>query len=150
LGAKPQARSPIGSQSSLRRQQELIKDPGLEIRSLAAAGDGRRLAVAGMRMDKRPGAPLGAGGPGSFVYDVPSHGEVQVWDTVALKCVATIQGQSDEKFTLVALDETGRRIAAVTDGVAYNPGMTGAMQQSAELKPAPARWVYVWELPAEK
>jgi len=150
LGAKPQTRLPNGSVSSLRRQQTLIEDPSLEIRSLAASGDGRRLAVAGMRMDKRPGAFFGAGGPDSFVYDVPSHGEVQVWDAVALTCLATIQGKADEKFSLVALDETGRRITAVTDGVAYNPGMTGAMQQAAELKPGPARRVYVWELPAER
>jgi hypothetical protein len=149
-GAKPPAPLPNGSASALRRQQTLIEGSGLEIRGLAASGDGRRLAVAGMRMDKRPGAPFGAGGPDSFVYDVPSHGEVQVWDAVALTRLATLQGQPDEKFSLVALDETGQRLAAVTDGVAYNSGMTGAQQQAAEMTPPPVRRVYVWELPAEK
>jgi len=140
---------PNGGGSSLRMLQTLTAGPGLEIRSLGASGDGRRLAVAGMRMDKRR-AFFGAGGSDSYVYDVPQHAEVEVWDVVAPQRLATIQGKADEKFSLVALDEAGRRIAAVTDGVDYNPGMTGAMQQGAEMKPASVRHVYVWELPAEK
>jgi hypothetical protein len=135
--------------SPIRRRQVLIGGPDLEIRSLAVSGDDRRLAVAGMRMGKRPGT-FGGAMYGAFVYDAPMYGEVQVWDAVAMKLLATIKGRPDEKFSLVALDETGGRIAAVTYGVEYNSGMFSAMQQAAELRPALARRVYVWEMRAEK
>jgi hypothetical protein len=102
-----------------------------------------------MRMDKRLGT-FGGAMSGAFVYDAPRYGEVQVWDAVAMKLLATIKGRPDEKFSLVALNETGGRIAAVTYGVEYNSGMFSAMQQAAELRPASARRVYVWELPTQK
>lgn len=133
--------------SLLQKQQTLIGNPGFEIRSLAVSGDGRRLAVAGMRMAWRKGvfAPAGDG-----VYDAPLHAELKVWDAVEMKLLVTIQGRSDEKFARVALNETGGRVAAVTTGVTYNSRMSRTEQQGQELAPASPRRVYVWELPSDK
>lgn len=133
--------------SLLQKSQTLIGKPGLEIRSLAVSGDGRRLAVAGMRMAWRQGvfAP-----PGDGLYDVPVNAELQIWDAVEMKLLATIKGRPDEKFAQVALDETGGRVAAVTFGVTYYAKMSFGEQQESERAPASARRVYFWELPSDK
>jgi len=144
LGQMPQDQPQGASVSLLRSWQTLIRGPGLEICSLAVSGDGRRLAVAGMRMGWRRSvfAPVGDG-----VYDVPLYGEVQVWDTVDAKLLRSFQGRPTEKFGNVALDESGQRVAAVTTGVAYHQNMTGTMQQGAERSPAGPLRVSVWDLP---
>jgi hypothetical protein len=124
----------------------MMNPDSLEIRSLAVSGDGRRFAVAGMRMGKRQGVFQPAG---TFVFDVPMHGEVQVWDAVGMKLLATLKGKPSEKFALVSLDGTGQRVAAVTTGVEYNSRMSDAAQQGAEWNPkakASLR-VCVWEVP---
>lgn len=133
--------------SLLQKRQTLIGKPGLEIRSLAVSGDGRRLAVAGMRMAWRQGvfAPAGDG-----VYDVPVNAELQVWDAVEMRLLATIKGRPDEKFAQVALDETGGRVAAVTFGGTYYSKMSFAEQQGSEQAPASTRHAYLWELPSDK
>jgi hypothetical protein len=115
----------------------------LEIRGLAISGNGQRLAVAGMRRAKRKGI---LGGDG--VFDVPRYGEVQVWDAVAMKPLATFVGKPSEKFAEVALDHSGQRVAAVTTGVHYNSSMFEAMQFSEEARPRGPRRVYLWQMPA--
>lgn len=131
--------------TTLLQSPRTMNNDSLEIRSLAVSGDGRRMAVAGMRMGKRPGfwAPKG-----SFVFDVPMHGEVQVWDAVGMKVLSTIKGNPNEKFSQVALDDSGQRVIAVTTGVQYTPRMNNAMQQSEERAPKASPRVHVWELPA--
>jgi WD40 repeat protein len=116
----------------------------LEIRSLAVSGDDMRLAVAGMRMGKRPGvwAPKG-----DMVFDVPMHGEAQVWDAVGMKLLVTIKGMPSEKFSHVALDDSGQCLIVVTTGVEYNPRMSTPMQDSQERAPKKFPRVSVWELP---
>ncbi len=116
----------------------------LQIRDLALSGDGRRLAVAGMRMKSRPGVMAPAG---DVVYDVPLHGEVQVWDVATAKVLTTLQGRPTEKFVKVAVDHTGSRVAAVHNGVSIKPNWTSAMQQSLSRTPTEPLRVTVWELP---
>ena len=128
------------STTLIPRQSGTAKE-GSDIRGLAVSGDGRRLVSAGMRMGTQPG-PFSGG----TVCDVPMHGEVQVWDSASLKLVATLKGLATEKFSTVALDNTGQRVAAVTTGVAYNPRMGRAMQYSAEYAPQGPRRVYLWDL----
>jgi len=144
LGQMPQDQPQGGRVSSLRSWQTLFGGPGLEICSLAVSGDGRRLAVAGMRMGWRRGvfAPAGDG-----VYDVPMYGEVQVWDAAGAKLLATFKGKSHEKFGNVALDKSGQLVAAVTTGVKYDKNMTGTMQQGMELRPTGLLRVSVWNVP---
>ncbi len=132
--------------SLLQKRQTLIEKSGLEIRSMAVSGDGRRLAVAGMRMAWRPGVFVPAG---DGVFDSPVNAELQIWDAVEMKLQATIKGRPDEKFAQVALSQTGGRVAVVTTGATYDSKMTGAQQQGLELSPPPSRRVYVWELPAD-
>jgi WD40 repeat protein len=116
----------------------------LEIRALAVSADGQRLALAGMRMASRPSAgDPGAGG----VFDVPQHGEIQVWNVVPLRLFTTIQGKADEKFGSVALEAAGKRVAAVTTGVRYTAKMTNSAQQSAELSPPGPYRVTTWDVP---
>ncbi len=124
--------------------EAMPKESQLEIRGLAVSGDGKRLAVAGMRMGPRQGflAP-----PGSFVFDAPMHGEAQVWDTEEGKLLATFKGKSSEKFANVAMDASGGRIAVVSTGVSYAATMTGAEQQSAEMFRPGAPRVTVWRVP---
>jgi hypothetical protein len=63
----------------------------LEIRALGVSADGKRLAVAGMRMASRPGAWAAKG---DVVFDVPQYGEIQVWDAVQLRLRLTIHGRA--------------------------------------------------------
>ena len=129
--------------TTLLRHAPMSGPDSFEIRSLAVSGDGRRMAVAGMRMGKRPGffAPKG-----DFVFDVPMHGEIQIWNADDKKLLKTIKGKPSEKFALVTLDATGERIAAVTTGVLYTSRMTGAMQQGEELAPKGTPRVYIWNV----
>jgi len=119
----------------------------LEIRDLALSGDGRRLALAGMRMSPRAGMMAAAG---DKVYDVPLHGEVQLWDVATAKVLTTLRGGPTEKFVKVALDHTGNRVVAVHNGVSIKPKWNGAMQQSAAFKPGEPLRVTLWDLPAGK
>ena len=112
------------------------------ISAIAVSGDGQRIAIAGMRVGSRPGF---FGGAGEVVWDVPIAGEVQLWDTLSGKRRATFSGRADEKFLEVALDVSGSKIAAVAAGVHYRPAMTGAMQQSEELRPNKPVRISVWE-----
>ncbi|PYI86963.1 MAG: hypothetical protein DME26_07800 [Verrucomicrobia bacterium] len=131
--------------ATLLRYPQMSDSDSLEIRSLVVSGDGNRLAVAGMRMGRRQGFAQPAG---TFVFDVPMHGEVQVWDAVGMELVATLKGRPDEKFSRVALDDTGQRVATVTTGVEYHSSMTGAMQQSEELTVKRSLRVCVWNVPS--
>ena len=123
-----------------------IKGPtAFEIRDLALSGDGRRLAVAGMRMKSRRGVMAPAG---DMVYDVPLHGEVQIWDVASAKVLTTLRGRPTEMFVKVALNQTGDRVAAVHNGVSIQPNWTSAMQQSYARNPTEPLRVTVWDLPA--
>jgi hypothetical protein len=115
----------------------------LEIRALAVSADGTRLALAGMRMGPRPSA--GDEGAGS-VFDVPQHGEIQVWNVDPLRLLTAIQGKADEKFGSVALEATGKRVAAMTTGVRYTAKMTNVAQQGAELSPPGPYRVTEWDV----
>lgn len=114
------------------------------IRDLALSGDGRRLAVAGMRMKSRRGVMAPAG---DMVYDVPLHGEVQLWDVASAKVLTTFRGRPTEMFVKVALNQTGDRIAAVHNGVSIRPNWTSAMQQAYSRNPTEPLRVTVWDLP---
>ena len=116
----------------------------LEIRDLALSGDGRRLAVAGMRMKSRPAVMAPAG---DVVYDVPLRGEVQVWDVATAKVLTTLQGRPTEKFVKVAVDHTGSRVAAVHNGVSIQANWTTATQQHYARNPTEPLRVTVWDLP---
>jgi WD40 repeat protein len=115
----------------------------LEIRALAVSADGNRLAVAGMRMASRHSFGDPGAGP---VFDVPEHGEIQVWEAFPLRLLVTIQGSADEKFSGVALDPTGNRVAAITTGVRYTPKMNNVMQQGAEHSPTGPYRVVAWDV----
>ncbi len=116
----------------------------LEIRAFGVSADGKRLAVAGMRMAARKSFGDPGAGP---VFDGPQHGEIRVWETVPLRLLVTIRGSADEKFSGVALDSAGKRVVAVTSGVRYTANMNNVMQQAAELSPPGPYRVAAWDVP---
>ncbi len=116
----------------------------LDIRALAASADGTRLAVAGMRMGSRPS--FGDPGAGA-VFDVPQHGEIQVWDVNPLRRRMAIKSAAEEKFGSVVLDVAGKRVGAVTTGVRYTAKMNNSQQQQAERNPPGPYRVVVWDVP---
>lgn len=116
----------------------------LEIRAFGVSADGKRLAVAGMRMASRKSYGDPGGGP---VFDGPQQGEIQVWEAVPLRLLVTIRGNADEKFSGVALDGSGKRVAAVTSGVRYTAKMNYYMQQAAERSPPGPYRVAAWDVP---
>ena len=64
-----------------------------------------------------------------------------------LRLVAALRGAQGEKFGAVALDASGKRVAAVTTGVSYTPRLSGAQQRSLEMaQPGPYR-VATWDVP---
>ncbi len=120
----------------------------LEIRGLCVSTAAKRFAIAGMRMGVRPAVFAGAG---EVVFDVPMYGEIQVWDAGQRKLVSTIQGRSDQKFGCVALDETGKRVAAMTTGVSTRTGPSGQRQNvpvtGYERNPTGTFDVEIWDVP---
>jgi hypothetical protein len=88
------------------------------------------------------------GDPGAgAVFDVPQRGEIQVWNAVPLRLLATIKGTAEEKFGAVALDAAGKRVAAVTTGVRYTANMNLSQQQAAERSPLGPYGVEAWDVP---
>lgn len=119
----------------------------LEIRDIALSADGRRLALAGMRMHSRAGFMAAAG---DRVFDVPGHGEVQIWDVTTARLLTTFKGRPHEKFVRVALNPSGSRAAAVHNGVFIKPSWTAAMQQSGAFRPTEPLRVTLWDVPGKE